>query len=302
MNPVAYWRDWWHGLNTFERAVAVAIGVGVATILTILLVTPSIAAEAIAPAGSRDTITLALIVAVPTLVTGLTTGFALPIIFRRMDAKVKHQERMEDREDRAEAARLLVAQNAATSAKVIEAANAAKIVAKQADETARRLAIQQNEQAERDEEARALLAENTAKVAASTEAARLAAAKLAETSDAIHTLVNNNLTLAEKDKLDLAQKILVRAMKVVALEAIVDKPSVDSLADVTSAKARIAELELVLADRTRQATKVEQQQKDQRDPRRDEKMPIVAGERAADALEKSARADERAANAMTEKK
>lgn len=70
----------------------------------------------------------------------------------------------------------------------------------------------------------------------------------------IHALVNSAMTAAIEEKLALAKRGLVLLLEIVNLrQQLQVKPTEEALAEIAAAKAQIADLELVLADRSRQA-------------------------------------------------
>jgi hypothetical protein len=85
-------------------------------------------------------------------------------------------------------------------------------------------------------------------------AASAAEAKL----DAIHTLVNSDMTAARQSELDQTRVTLVMLRKVVALDhAAGRKPSAQDVATIEATEARIAALQTILADRLAQQQAVE---------------------------------------------
>ncbi len=117
-------------------------------------------------------------------------------------------------------------------------------VAAQAAEAARLLLAAQRESIARTD----LVAEH---VAASTS---LTANKL----DAIHTLVNSDMTAARQSELDQTRVTLVMLRKVVALDRAAGREPTDTdTVTIETTEARIIELEAILADRLAQQRAVE---------------------------------------------
>jgi len=76
--------------------------------------------------------------------------------------------------------------------------------------------------------------------------------------DVIHTLVNSSLTTAVQDSLDARRISLALMLEIVELKKVAGKqPTRESLAAISSVKAKIAELETLLADRLRAQDAIE---------------------------------------------
>ena len=122
------------------------------------------------------------------------------------------------------------------------------------------LIAQQSAQEARDAAAR-LLAAQQASIARTDEVARLAAereqAQTAQLRD-IHTLVNSDMTAARREALEQTRLTLLALEKLVDLDRSAGrKPADADLAAITDAKARIDELQAILADRLAQQRIVE---------------------------------------------
>jgi len=111
------------------------------------------------------------------------------------------------------------------------------------------------------EAARLLLAAQQESIARTDAVAAHVAAATASTDgklDAIHTLVNSDMTAARQSELDQTRVTLVMLRKVVALDhAAGREPSDADLATIETTEARIEELQAILADRLAQQQAVE---------------------------------------------
>lgn len=146
-----------------------------------------------------------------------------------------------------------------------DVAKAVTEAANRAEETARLLAAEQAKRSEKEAETARLLAENTAKAVATAEALSKTVAQVSETvvktakvAETIHTLTNSNLSLVNEDKLKALKKALRYAKKALQLARAAGKdPSADDLADIDSIENQIAETQIVLVERSKQAKIVE---------------------------------------------
>lgn len=106
-----------------------------------------------------------------------------------------------------------------------------------------------------------LLAEQQATKTRTNEVAASLAASTAATDaklDAIHTLVNSDMTAARQSELDQTRVTLVMLRKVVALDHAAGRESSEQdVATIETTEARIAELQAILADRLAQQQAVE---------------------------------------------
>ncbi len=167
-----------------------------------------------------------------------TGSVCSPILLSLLNGRQRRQERLEDyaRQDAvaakaAEAAALLKAEQAATTAKVDAAAV-------QAQEAARLLKIEQITTAAKADTAIDLMAESNR---AAAERTKIQNAKL----DQIHSLVNSNLTEALESELD-AHKTLLAVLLVLAAK---EDGNAEALVRIDATRAKIAELQAKLSDR-----------------------------------------------------
>jgi hypothetical protein len=117
-------------------------------------------------------------------------------------------------------------------------------VAEQAEKAARLLLAAQQESIKRTDQ----VATHVSAATAATDA------KL----DAIHTLVNSDMTAARQSELDQTRVTLVMLRKVVALDHAAGRaPSEQDMATIETTEARITELQSILADRLEQQQAVE---------------------------------------------
>jgi hypothetical protein len=116
-------------------------------------------------------------------------------------------------------------------------------VAKQAAEAARLLVERQDAIAARATETAKLLATNTAAVAESAQ-------RTSDKLDVIHVLVNSNMTAAMQAEFDATTREAAMIQEVMDLKrAAGTAPTVEALAALESARAKIAQLGATLADR-----------------------------------------------------
>lgn len=159
-------------------------------------------------------------------------------------------EDIAQRADRA-AALLLERQNQSAAAQEEVARKAAEVAA-QANEAARLLSIRQDESyaatqrvAVQAEEAARLLAENTAIVAES-------ASETGKKLDTIHTLVNSNMTQAMQSEFEAVGRELVSMGELIDLRrSMGQEPSQEALNALARTQAKLAELEVNLAERAK---------------------------------------------------
>jgi hypothetical protein len=106
-----------------------------------------------------------------------------------------------------------------------------------------------------------LLAAQQETIKRTNEVARHVAAATAKTDeklDAIHTLVNSDMTAARQSELDQTRVTLVMLRKVVALDHAAGRaPSEQDVATIETTEARITELQAILMDRLAQQQAVE---------------------------------------------
>lgn len=222
-----------------------------------------------------------IITAVASLIGVLMVGVLIPLYLvsrsdrqRREDqleaARLHREDRDAEwaRQDKVAAAAAKAAEDLAASQKAIadQAAHAATLllarqnqsaeaqqrVAEQAAEAARLLAARQEESAaatarvaEQAEEAARLLAENTAIVAES-------AAETGKKLDTIHTLVNSNMTQAMQSEFEAVGRELAGMNELIALRrSLGQEPNAETLVALAKTQAKLAELEVNLAERAK---------------------------------------------------
>jgi len=175
-----------------------------------------------------DIVLVAIVVATSSVIVGV-----VPVI---LNNRQRAKDRAEDRADRA-----LVA------AQVAEAAQKAEQVAAEARQTVRESRIRTDEVAR--------LAEQTA--LGVTQQLNV----LGEGVERVHKLVNSDMTAARRDELIGAKKMLEALLRNVELQQVAGiEPSQEDLALIEATRARIDELEAILADRLVQQRAVEAQQ------------------------------------------
>jgi hypothetical protein len=159
-------------------------------------------------------------VVVPVCVA-LFASVTAPLIVVYLTARQRHREKQQDYDRQDEVAR-----------RAEDVARAAQGVAKQAAEAA------------------TLLVDSNERVAvAAREQAKVTNGKL----DAIHTLVNSNMSAAMQSELDATVRDLAMMREVIALRATAGRePTAEILSAVSATEDRIAELRAVLADRAQQ--------------------------------------------------
>lgn len=179
-NPIAFWRNEWDGYSPVEKAVAIAL---LAAAIAVVFVTSAGAAEAIAP--NNQAVWIAGIVVIPT-----TVATIVPLLIERAKAKVRKEERAEDK------------------AALLEAAARAQEVAEQAKKAA------------------VLLADSTAKSAEMAQSLSEKVDRVETVGKIVHTLVNSKLTVTTqklRDKtartLDLERKRSGSNVDIALLEA-----------------------------------------------------------------------------------
>jgi hypothetical protein len=256
MSPIAWWKEWWMALSTFERWIAIAVGLAAGMLLLLLGIMPAPAAEGEQSGTNYTSLYLALIVAVPAMLSApimAVMSARSAAKARAQEAAVRHQERVEDwqRQDQvAENARIAAERQATT---VTAAAEATRAVAAQAAEAARLLVQSQNAAADKAAEAARLLVESNAKVAA-------AAASTNVKLDVIHTLVNSTMTKAMQSELDATKREVLMMLEVVELKKKAGtEPNPETLSAIEVTRSKISEMEAALEDRLHASNQVVEQ-------------------------------------------
>ncbi len=163
------------------------------------------------------------------ILVAVFSSITAPLIIANRTQAARHAERLEDR--------------AYQEKKDTETRKAAEQVAVKAATAARDLAASQKAIADQAAEAARLLLAANERVAKTS---LITNGKL----DVIHTLVNSNMTTAMKNQLDATRATLVMMLEVVAIKkAAGEEPAVETLAEIDATKAKITELESLLADR-----------------------------------------------------
>lgn len=190
-----------------------------------------------------ETVQLALIVAIPTLLT----GFVAPVIAlwlsnrgkatdAALAAKLRAEEKRADwaRQDAvAEKQAILAAQQIATAE---SAARRVDQVAKQAKEAAELLVVRQDASAFQQQEQSAIMRATSAKV------------------DVVHGLVNSQYTAALQSEMDATVALLAVLEELVGMKTVQGQPVEQTTKDAISAtKRKIGELRITLNERQAQA-------------------------------------------------
>jgi len=211
-----------------------------------------------------DPVWLALIVAVPTLITGAVVTPLTIVISNRAAAKTKAAETKAAAEEKAREAAAVAEAKAAeaderrqdqreTWARQDKQAADLREVANQAATAAQLLAEQQREIAAGTAEAARLLKQNNAVVAAS-------AAEQQVQLKSIHTIVNSSFTVLGEQLLSTTEEKLVLQLENADLwKRLGTEASVEVLAVIEATRSRIGEMKATLADRLEKTKAAENQ-------------------------------------------
>lgn len=172
-------------------------------------------------------------------------GFAGPLLIQRGQSELRTKERAEDKAERD-----AVALEARAAAAKLVASN--EEVATQARDAADKLVASNEAVAAEARTAAAKLVASNAEVAA---AAKETGAQTLAAVGVIHTLVNSTLTAAIEDSLASAQAHVASLLELAQLR----KSTPEQVAALATAKSKVAELRVKLADRRRQAELAETQ-------------------------------------------
>lgn len=258
-----WWVDLWRSLNAFERVAACSITVATMIAVVLIFTTAAPAAEPDQQSANYTAVLLALIVAIPALLSApilslMTTRSAAKA--RVQESIVRHQERLEDWERQDKVAADARAEAKHQSDLVAAAADAAKAVAAKADEAARLLIKNQKESDVKNVEQARLLAESNAKIAAEV---AISSSRLESKVDVVHTLVNSTMTRAMQSELDAIKREVLMMLEVVELKKRAgSEPSPETLEAIELTRSKIHEKEVALADRLKASNKVIEQIKD----------------------------------------
>jgi biopolymer transport protein ExbB/TolQ len=163
----------------------------------------------------------------------LFTSVGSPILLAHLTSRRHRRERLEDyeRQDR---------------------------VARRVAEAAERLTKRQDQTAIKAAEAAELLLAANERVAAT-------AGVVNDKLDIIHTLVNSNMSAAMQAELDALETSVAMMTEVIDLKKAAGRePTQDALVALKSARAKVRESKVALADRTTQSELIEAQEKEQK--------------------------------------